>query len=75
MFVMQTVMSVMMIRDPRTSMTLGSAPLSILCICNVFCICVMCMLILIPQYSVPLTQWKGDIGSNFTLSIQRQSPV
>ena len=21
------------------------------------------------------TQWKGDIGSNFTLSIQRQSPV
>ena len=44
---------------PLPDLTLGSTPLSVLFIFNVFCICVMCMLILIPQYSVPLCGPNG----------------
>ena len=44
---------------PLPDLTLGSRPISVLFIFNVFCICVMCMLILIPQYSVPLCGPNG----------------
>ena len=63
---------------PLPDLTLGSTPHSVLCIFNVFCI-LMCNVYVDFDSTVlgssVRTQWKGDIGSNFTLSIQHQSPV